>query len=80
MLKIYLYGKDPYKAKCQVLINKHEGVGWKHCNYSKTVIEYSNNKEDVYENIEECNLNKNAKYWSCFVISLLMCLVAKNII
>ena len=24
--KIYLYTKDPYDTKCQLLINKHEGV------------------------------------------------------
>ena len=30
--KIYLYGKDPYEAKYQYLINKREGVGIDHFN------------------------------------------------
>ena len=30
--KIYLYGKDPYEAKYQYLINKCEKVGLDHCN------------------------------------------------
>ena len=41
--KIYLYSKDPYKAKYQVLIKKHEDVGTKNFNDSKAFIEYSNN-------------------------------------
>ena len=38
-----LYPKDPYKAKYQFLINKHESAGLKHFNESKDFIEYSNN-------------------------------------
>ena len=30
--KIYLYSKDPYEAKQQLLIKKSEGVGLKYCN------------------------------------------------
>ena len=29
--KIYLYAKDPYEAKYQLLINKKESTGLKHC-------------------------------------------------
>ena len=39
--KIYLYGKDPYKTKHQLLINKRESTGLKHLNDSKAFIEYS---------------------------------------
>ena len=50
--KIYLYVKDPYEAKYQLLI-KRKRVGLKHCNDSKAVIEYSNDVNDIYENIDE---------------------------
>ena len=59
--KIYSNAKDPYEPKCQLLINKREGVGLKHCNDLKAFIEYSNTIDDIYENIEEYNLNKERK-------------------
>ena len=51
--KIYLYAKDPYEAKYQLLINKPKGVSLKHCNDSKALIKYSNDMDDIYENIGE---------------------------
>ena len=33
--KIYLYAKDPYKAKYQFLINKRKNVGLKYCDDPK---------------------------------------------
>ena len=59
--KIYLYGKDPYEAKYQYLINKREGVGIDHFNNPKAFIEYSNDMRDVYKVINYCNLNKENK-------------------
>ena len=59
--KIYLYAKDPYKAKYQFLINKRNSTGLKHFNDSKAFIEYSNNMDDIYKNIEECSRNKKRK-------------------
>ena len=56
--KIYLYVKDPYKAKYHFLINKRQSTGLKHLNHSKAFIEYSNDMDDIYKNIEEYNLNK----------------------
>ena len=56
--KIYLYAKDSYEAKYQLLINKRKSTGLKYSNNSKAFIEYSNDMEDTYKNIEECNLNK----------------------
>ena len=53
--KIYLYAKDPYKAKCEFLINKRESTGLKHINDSKAFIEYSNDIDDVCIKIEECD-------------------------
>ena len=58
--KIYLYTKDPYEAKYQYLINKHEKVGLDHFDDPKAFIEYSNNMQDVYKNIEEYNLQKKS--------------------
>ena len=50
---IYLYVKDPYKAKYQLLINKRESTGLKYLNYSKAFIECSYDMDDIYKNIEE---------------------------
>ena len=47
--KIYLYGKDPYEAKYQHLINKREKAGLGHFSDPKTFIEYSNDMQDVYK-------------------------------
>ena len=44
-----------------MLISKFERTGLKYLNYSKTVIEYSNDMDDIYKNIEECNPNKKRK-------------------
>ena len=53
--KIYLYAKDPYEAKYQYLINKHEKVGLNHFDNHKAFMEYSNDMQDVYKNIEYYN-------------------------
>ena len=45
--KIYLYAKDPYEAKHQYLISKHEKVGLDHFNDPKAFVEYSNDMHDV---------------------------------
>ena len=57
--KIYLYAKDPYEDKYQFLIKKRESIGLKHFNDPKAFIEYSNDMQDVYKNIEEYNIGKN---------------------
>ena len=59
--KIYLYAKDPYESKYQYLINKREGVGINHFNDPKAFIEYSNDMQDVYKNIDEYNTDKERK-------------------
>ena len=56
--KIYLYAKDPYEAKYQYLINKDEKVGPNCYDDPKAFIDYSNDMQDVYKNIEEHNLGK----------------------
>ena len=51
--KMYLYAKDPYETKYQYLTGKHEKVGLYNFNDPKAFIEYSNDIQDVYKNIEE---------------------------
>ena len=64
--KIYLYAKDPYEAKYQYLINKREGVGINHFNDPKAFIEYSNDMQDVYKNIDDYNADKECKILTAF--------------
>ena len=59
--KINLYAKDTYGVKDHFLINKWESTGLRHLNDSKVFIEYSNNMDDIYKNIEEHNPNKKRK-------------------
>ena len=56
-----MYAKDPYEAKYQFLINKRESTGLKHFNDFEAFIEYSNDMDDIYKNIEEYNPNKKRK-------------------
>ena len=56
--KIYLCVKDPYLAKYQHLIQKLENNGLKNLKDPKAFIEYSNNMQDVYKNIEEYDPNR----------------------
>ena len=51
-----IYAKDPHETKYQLLINKRESI------YdAKAFIEYSNDMDDIYKNIEEYNLNTKRK-------------------
>ena len=59
--KIYLYAKDPYEVKYQYLINKREKVGQNHFDDRKAFIEYSNDMQDVYKNIEDNKPRKKRK-------------------
>ena len=59
--KIYLYAKDPYKEKYQYLIKKSEKVGLNHYDDPKAFMEYSNDMQDVCENIEDYNPGKKRK-------------------
>ena len=56
-----MYAKDPYEAKYQYLLTKREGVGINHFNDSKTFIEYSNDMQDVYKNINYYKPDKENK-------------------
>ena len=59
--KIYPYAKDPYEAKYQCLINICEKVGLDYYNDPKAFLEYSNDMQNLYQNIEEYNPG-NVKY------------------
>ena len=56
--KNYLHAKDPYEAEYQLLINKRESKGLNYLNGPKAFIEYSNDMDDIYRNIENKNPNK----------------------
>ena len=56
-----MHAKDPYEAKYQFLIYKKENTALKHFNDSKAFIEYSNDMQDVYKNIDEYNPDKENK-------------------
>ena len=59
--KICLHVKDPHEAKYQFLITKRESTGLKHFNDPKVSIEYSNDMQAVYKNIDEYNVDKERK-------------------
>ena len=59
--KIYLYAKDTDEEKCQHLINKREEMGIKNLNEPHAFIEYSNDMNDVLENINNYNKNRDKK-------------------
>ena len=76
-----MYTKDSNEAKYQLLIYKREGTGLKYLNDLKAFIEYSNDMDDIYKDIEEYNPNKkNEKYLLYLMILLLICLKIKNLI
>ena len=52
---------DPYEAKYQYLLNKRKKVGLGHFNNPKDFMEYSNDMQDVYKNIENYNPDKKGK-------------------
>ena len=56
--KIYLIAKDIYEPKHQLLIKKKESTGLNYLNDSKAFIEYLNDMDDIYKNIEEYNPSK----------------------
>ena len=46
---IYLYVKDPFESKHQLLINERENVGIKKLKNSKTFIDYLQKIDDFFE-------------------------------
>ena len=64
--KTCLYVTDPYEAKYQYLINKREKVGIDHFEDPRAFIEYSNDIQDVYKNIEDYKPGKKRKMFIVF--------------
>ena len=56
-----MYAKDTYEVKYQFLINKRENTRSKHFIDPKAFIEYSNEMQDVYKNIDKYNIDKERK-------------------
>ena len=61
MYKMYLYAKDLCKPKCEFLIKKRKDVGIKYGKDPNAFIESSSSMDDVYENIDDCNLSRKRK-------------------
>ena len=77
--KIYLYAKDPYQAKYQLLINKRKGTALKHLNDFKSSIEYSNDMDGISKYNEEYKSNKKSKILIAFDYMIAHMLSNKNI-
>ena len=59
--KIYLYSKDTDEKKYQFLINKREQAGIKNLNDPHAFIEYSNDMNDILDDINNYNKNRDKK-------------------
>ena len=59
--KTHSYAKDPYKTKYKYLINKREKVVLDHYDDPIAFIEYSNDMQDAYKDIDEYNIDKERK-------------------
>ena len=59
--KIYVYAKDLSEPKYEFLINKREQAGIKNLNDPHAFIEYSNDMDDVLDDINNYNKNGDKK-------------------
>ena len=59
--KIYLYAKDLHEPKYEYLINKREQTGIKNLNDPHAFIEYSDDMNDVLDDINNYNKNRDKK-------------------
>ena len=59
--KIYLYAKDIHELKYEYLINKREQAGIKNLNDPHAFIEYSDDMNDVLDDINNYNGNRDKK-------------------
>ena len=78
--KTYLYIKDPCEVKHEFLIDKQKSTALEHFNDPKAFIEYWNDMDGIYENIEEYHPNRQRKIFFFLLIWLLLCLVIKSLI
>ena len=73
-----MYSKDLYEPKYQFLINKRESTGLRHFNDPKAFIEYSNDMQDAYKNIDDYNPDEEDKILLVLMIWLLIWIMIKN--
>ena len=59
--KTYLYAKDIHEPKYEYLINKREQAGIKNLNDPHVFIEYSDDMDDVLDDINNYNKNRDKK-------------------
>ena len=59
--KIYVYAKDTRETKYEYLINKREQAGIKNLNDPNAFIEYSDDMDDVLDDINNYNKNRDKK-------------------
>ena len=64
--KIYLYANDLEEPKYQLLIKKRENAGIENLNDPNAFIEYSNTRDDVYNNIDDYNAKRKRKVLTVF--------------
>ena len=64
--KIYLYAKDLHEPKYEYLINKREQAGIKNLNDPHAFIEYSDDMNDVLDDINNYNKNRDKKSTNSF--------------
>ena len=76
--KIYLHAKDLSEAKYEYLIKKREDVRIKHVNNSNAFIECSSTMNDVYQNINDYNLNRRRKTLLIFDDMIADIMTSKN--
>ena len=58
---IYLYAKDLHKVKHQLLTSKRKSTGLKNFIDSRAFIEYADDMDEIYKNIEKYNPKKKRK-------------------
>ena len=59
--KIYLYAKDLSELKHEFLINNRKKCRDKNCDDPNAFIEYSDTKDDVFENIDDYNTKRKRR-------------------
>ena len=64
--KIYLYVKDIHEPKYEYLINKREQAGIKNLNDPNAFIEYSDDMNDVLDDLNDYNKNRDKKVLIAF--------------
>ena len=64
--KIYLYAKDIHESKYEYLINKREQAGIKNLNDHHAFIEYSDDMNDVLDDVNNYNKDRDKKVLTVF--------------